>query len=123
MGPNRKRPWLARGLGCVVAVFAAAVFAPVASAYWDFSGNLPQYQYHHEYTGTGGWENRLSRQYCGTRKYFYPVGGGIWMVPAPNGCDTSDWTTGYWASDYNASECYNLDGPTMWVNCRIARIS
>lgn len=102
-------------------LLAGAVLASGAwAAYWDFSGYLEQNNAYWEVSDYAhNWEIRLSRQYCGTKMQLWSD-SGIWRVPIPGGCSTSDYTYIYQFQPYYASECINADGPTMWVNCRVA---
>jgi hypothetical protein len=103
----------------IASVVVAGAMATVArGAYWDFSGYLSQnYTYWESTSQATNFEIRLSRQYCGTKMQIWLSGGGIWRVPIPGGCATSDYTYVFRES---AAECINIDGPTMWVNCRVA---
>jgi hypothetical protein len=111
-------------VGAVTAL-GLGVFVGVAAAdYWDFSGYLGIHQPYLEgnpdpSSGMVDWKIRLSRQYCGTKQEGHVRGGGYNFFYAPNGCATSDWITQYSIFAYDFSMCYNVDGPTMWVNCRI----
>ena len=115
-----------RVFAIVTSLVAAAALAGAADAeaYWDYSGNLP--------TGSTYWEDvvyqldhtwgvRLSRQYCGTKIQLDKwAGAGYTIVSFPGGCAQSDYSHYFDTDIYYAAECYNRDGPTMWVNCRIA---
>jgi len=111
---------ITRILPLVAAAAAAAVLAGTAwASYWDFSGYLSRYDSYYEGTSSNQfWDFRLSRQYCGTKMQVYPVGGGVYRIPIPGGCDNNDYETTF--TQEIAAECYNADGPRMWVNCRIA---
>jgi hypothetical protein len=105
-------------LGAVVGIFAANAYA----AYWDFAGNLAQGSGYYEgnpLPPPNTWTIRLSRESCGTKMELNRRSGGFFIVPAPMGCSTSIWSNGYPTDSYAGAMCYNLDGPTMWVNCRV----
>jgi hypothetical protein len=108
----------------VAAVLAAAIVAVARADYWNFSGYCDQYQTcGSDFPGYFGYdyEHRLSREYCGTKMYEWDYDGIPHIQPAPLGCASSDWTAGPFShNDYEGGFCQNDDGPTMWVNCRIA---
>lgn len=101
--------------------------APPPSGYWDFQGNLAKGQAYSEanifnpnppYT----WGIRLSRTGCGTKIRLWTWGhSSSYIVSIPGGCSTNDYSYYYDSSTYEYAECYNEDGPTMWVNCRVDR--
>ena len=117
-------PWRTRRrvFVAVAATVVAGVTAGVAQAYWDHSGSCSQGSWCGlEFTvGYGNYATRLSRQYCGTKLENRDYGGSWHIYSIPGGCATSD--TGevpFSSDDYGLSGCYNVDGPTMWVNCAI----
>jgi hypothetical protein len=112
-----------RLLVAVVVVALAGVMAAVARGYWDdWSGWCDQHETCGiEFTvGYGDYVSRLSRQYCGTKLENRDYGGSWHIYSVPGGCSTSDTgEVGFDSNDYGLSMCYNIDGPTMWVNCEI----
>lgn len=111
----RRRMGLIACLVLVVAAFTALSAASAAFGYWDFSGSVVQYGGYSENI-SNGWGTRLSRQYCGSKIDAWD--GNQWYLQgSPNGCADSDYSL--YMYGFYASMCYNVDGPTMWINCRI----
>jgi hypothetical protein len=96
------------------------------SGYWDFQGNLAKGQAYSEANIFNPdpphlWGIRLSRTGCGTKIRLWTWGhNSSTIVSIPGGCATNDYSYYYDSSTYEFAECYNEDGPTMWVNCRVA---
>jgi hypothetical protein len=114
---------LLQRLAVVAAAFVlGGVLAATAwASYWEWSGNIPEGNGYSEYGGAGGpitWQIRLSRELCGT-KMVLGNPDTRYQVPIPGGCSNSDYTYPYDSVVWHWSSCYNADGPTMWVNCRV----
>lgn len=110
---------LRRAVAALVTLIVAGVFVTNAFAgYWDYSGNLVQYDGYAEGFIPPNDHIRLSRSACGTKIELYD--GSSWNIQTiPGGCATSDYGMSFSTSNW-AAMCYNVDGPTMWINCRVA---
>jgi hypothetical protein len=121
---RRCRFWPRRMMALLASFVAAGALTSAAwAAYWDYSNYLN--------TGSTYWEDivygppytwgiRLSRQYCGTKMLLDKwAGQGYTYVSFPGGCAQGDYSHRFDTFVYYAAECYNRDGPRMWVNCRI----
>lgn len=120
-GTMKRETWLWRGALSLMPIISAGVLAGSAWAtYWDHSGYMSQYDYYSEvdYYGPHTWQIRLNRDLCGT-KIDLLSGSGYYRVPIPGGCSNNDYTHPWNTGTYYAGECYNADGPRMWVNCRV----
>lgn len=106
-----------RVVAVIIALTAALVFTAVAyAAYWDFSGNLAQGTGYAENIASGDWA-RLSRGSACQVKIEGWTGASWDIIYAPNGCADSDYRVQFFT--YYAAMCYNINGPTAFINCRI----
>ena len=122
---TRGRSWRRHTMTLLASFVAAGALTGVAwGSYWDFSGNLSTGATYFEdvvYQLDHTWGIRLSRQYCGTKMLLDKwAGQGYTYVSFPGGCAQGDYSHYFDTDIYYAAECYNRDGPTMWVNCRVA---
>ena len=117
------RSLLRKATVALAGVMVAGALAAPASAYCDFSGYMDRWDYYYECsaipscTNDNVWWIRLSRQSCGTKMQLFRYDQTWYTVPFPGGCDTNDYKVSF--QDWAGARCYNMDGPRMWVNCRI----
>lgn len=126
-----RRPRLRRAAGvcspCRVAILVAVLLAVAATpatayAYWDYQGNLsPGAAYGEGQAGTSGyWAIRNSRSNCNAVVEIRRRSDSAWIfVPAPNGCNSTDYVVEYPLDTYNASHSINQGSSNVWVNVRI----
>jgi hypothetical protein len=103
----------------VAAMVALGAPSAALAAYWDYSNYLsPGHSYGEGQSGSSGyWYIRISQgTYRGMDPWLRYRGTSTWINI---GCGSSDCTTQYPLSDYNASSCENDGSSTSWVNVRI----
>ena len=120
-------------LATLAATAVAAVFAPAAMAYWDFTGNLPGpnsggnrwYVKYVNVSPGGNQEVRMSWTVGSHCMYMLEIDdSGSWHNDTL--CGTDPWCNYYDCNGAYYTEsirdrfgCHNPSGlPTVWVNCR-----